>query len=231
MNNIWFTWGDVFNSSLQGLWWGFIQFVPKLILAIVFFIIGWILGTLISKAFQHVFTALKIDRLFQSIRADEFMRRAGMKLNTGYFVGEIIKWFVIIVFLLPSLNLVGLDYISSFLQEDVLGFLPRVIVAIFILIIATIVADALSKAVVAGAKTMNLTSANMLGTIAKYAVWVFAFIIALGQLGVAPAYMQILFAGIIGMLAVAGALAFGLGGKDAAGRMIAKLGEDISHHQ
>jgi hypothetical protein len=76
---------------------------------------------------------------------------------------------------------------------------------------------------------MNLTSANMLGTVAKYAIWVFAFIIALGQLGVAPAYMQILFAGIIGMLAVAGALAFGLGGKDAAGRFIAKLGEDISH--
>jgi hypothetical protein len=231
MNNIWLTWGDVFNASLQNLWWGFVQFAPKLIIAIIFFIIGWVLGSLIAKAFEHVFSALKIDKLFQSIRADEFFRRAGMNLNTGYFVGQVVKWFVIIVFLLPSLNLVGLTYISSFLKDDVLGFLPRVIVAAFILIIATIIADAVAKAVVAGSKALKLTSANMLGTIAKYAIWIFAFIIALGQLGIAPAYMQILFAGIIGMLAVAGALAFGLGGKDAAGRLISKLGEDMSHRQ
>ena len=142
-----------------------------------------------------------------------------------------IKWFIIIVFLLPSLNLVGLTYISSFLKDDVLTFLPRVIVAVFILIIASVVADALSKTVVAGAKGMNLHSANMIGTVTKYAIWVFAFIIALGQLGVATAYMQILFTGIIGMFAIAGALAFGLGGKDAASRFISKVGDEVARHQ
>jgi hypothetical protein len=231
MSNIWYTWGDVFNASLQDLWWGFMQFAPKLVLAIIFFIIGWILGSLIAKAFEQVFSALKIDRLFQSIKADDFLRKAGMNLNTGYFVGQVIKWFVIIVFLLPSLNLVGLTSISSFLKDDVLSFLPKVIVAIFILIIASVVADALTKAVVAGAKTMNLTSANMLGTVVKYSIWVFAFIIALGQLGVAPAYMQILFTGIIGMIAIGGALAFGLGGRDAASRFISKVQDEMTHHQ
>jgi len=231
MSNIWVTWGDVFNTSLQDLWWGFIQFAPKLIVAIIFFIIGWILGSLVAKAFEHVINALKVDKLFASIGMDDFFRKAGMNLNTGYFIGQVVKWFVIIVFLLPSLNLVGLDYISFFLKDDVLGFLPRVIVAAFILIIATIVAEALSKVVNSSARAMNLHSANMLGTVAKYTVWIFAFIIALGQLGVAPAYMQILFAGIIGMLAIAGALAFGLGAKDAAGRFVAKIGEDIAHHQ
>lgn len=230
-SNIWLTWGDVFNASLQDLWWGFVQFAPKLIIAIIFFIIGWILGSLLAKAFEQVIGVLKIDRLFQSIGAEDLFRRAGMKLNTGYFIGQIVKWFVIIVFLLPSLNLVGLTYISSFLKDDVLGFLPRIIVAAFILIIATVVADFLQKAVIAGTKALSLRSANMLGTITKYTVWVFAFIIALGQLGIAPAYMQILFAGIIGMIAVAGALAFGLGGKDAAARLISKLGQDVSHKE
>ncbi|MEI7765495.1 MAG: hypothetical protein WCI93_02820 [bacterium] len=229
MSNIWITWGDVFNASLQELWWGFVQFAPKLIIAIVFFIVGWVLGSLVAKAFEHVFAALKVDKLFQSVRADEFMKRAGMNLNTGYFVGQVIKWFIIIVFLLPSLKLVGLDLVATFLQESVLGFLPRVVVAALILIIATVLADALSKAIVASAKAMNLHSANMLGTVSKYAVWVFAFIIALGQLGIAETYMNILFAGIIGMLAIAGALSFGLGGKDAASRFISKLGEDMSH--
>lgn len=225
------TWGDVFNVSLQSLWWGFIQFTPKLILAVVFFVIGWVLGSLIAKAFEHVFNALKIDGLFRSIGVDNFFRKAGMSLNSGYFVGQVVKWFVIIIFLLPSLNLIGLDYIASFLKDDVLGFLPRVIAAVFVLIIATIVADFLSKTVVAGSRAMNLTSTNMLGSLVKYTIWVFAFIIALGQLGVAEGYMNTLFAGIIGMFAVAGALAFGLGGKEAAGRLISKLGDEMSHRE
>lgn len=229
MSTIWVTWGDVFNSSLQELWWGFIQFTPKLIVAIILFIVGWVLGSLIAKAFEHVFAALKIDNGLQTIGADNFFRKAGMNLNAGYFIGQVIRWFVIIVFLLPSLSLVGLDDIAMFLKEDVLGFLPRVIVAAFILIIATLVSKFLSHAISAGAKTMNLESANMLGTVAKYAVWVFAFIIALGQLGVASTYMSTLFAGIVGMLALGGALAFGLGGKDAAARFIDKVSNEISH--
>ena len=218
MNNIWLTWGDVFNASLRDLWWGFVQFTPKLIIAIVFFIVGWALGTIISKALEQVFGALKVDKLFASIGADDFFRKAGMTLDTGYFVGQVAKWFVVVVFLLPSLNLVGLDYIASFLKDDVLSFLSRVVVAALILIIATIVSGGLSSAVKASARSMNLASANMLGAVAKYAVWVFAFIIALGQLGVADYYMSVLFAGIIAMLSLGGALAFGLGGKDAASR-------------
>jgi len=231
MSNIWVTWGDVFNVSLQSLWWGFIQFTPKLVLAIVFFVVGWALGSLIAKAFEHVFSALKIDGLFRSVGADDFFRKAGMNLNSGYFVGQVIKWFVIIIFLLPSLNLIGLDYIASFLKDDVLGFLPRVIAAVLVLIIATIVADFLSKTVMAGSRAMNLKSTNMLGSLVKYTIWVFAFIIALGQLGVAEGYMNTLFAGIVGMLALAGALAFGLGGKDAAERLLTKIGEEISHRE
>ena len=222
------TWGQVFNSSLQQLWAGFIIFAPKLIVAILFFIIGWVLGTIIAKALEQVFSALKIDKLFSSIGADNFIRKAGMSLDTGYFIGQVVKWFVIVVFLLPSLNLVGLDSIKDFLQNDVLGFLPRVIVAALILIIATVVSDGLSKAVMASAKGMNLASANMLGAVVKYSVWIFAFIIALGQLGVAEYYMSVLFAGIIAMLSLGGALAFGLGGKDAAAKFLAKLGEEVA---
>ena len=231
MSNIWVTWGDVFNVSLQSLWWGFIQFTPKLVLAIVFFVVSWALGSLIAKAFEHVFSALKIDGLFRSVGADDFFRKAGMNLNSGYFVGQVIKWFVIIIFLLPSLNLIGLDYIASFLKDDVLGFLPRVVAAVLVLIIATIVADFLSKTVMAGSRAMNLKSTNMLGSLVKCTIWVFAFIIALGQLGVAEGYMNTLFAGIVGMLALAGALAFGLGGKDAAERLLTKIGEEISHRE
>lgn len=229
MNNIWLTWGDVFNASLQELWWGLVQFTPKFVLAVVFFIIGWLLGNVVARAIEQVFASLKIDSLFKSVGVDNFLRKAGMNLDSGYFIGQVVKWFVIVVFLLPSLDLVGLNSIKDFLQYDVLGFLPRVIVAALILIIASIVSEALSHAIVASSRSMNLTQANMLGAMAKYAVWIFAFIIALGQLGVAEYYMSVLFTGIIAMLSLGGALAFGLGGRDAAARLISKLGEEVSH--
>lgn len=226
MNNIWVTWGDVFSRSLQDLWMGFVQFAPKLILAIVLFIIGWVLGSLVARAFEQVLGALKVDKLLSSVKADDLLRRAGMTLNTGYFLGEVAKWFIVLVFLLPSLDLLGLDSIRMFLVDDVLGYLPHVIVAAFILIIASVVSGAVAKLVAAGTRAMGLNSANMLGTVAKYAVWVFAFIFALSELGVAEGYMGTLFAGIIAMLALAGGLAFGLGGRDAAARVLAKVGEE-----
>ena len=150
-----------------------------------------------------------------------------MNLNTGYFVGQVVRWFIIIVFLLPSLNIVGLYDVASFLKDDVLGYLPQVIIAAFVLIIAALVSEALSKTVLATSKAMNLRAANMLATVAKYAVWVFAFIIALGKLGLND-YMSILFSGIIAMLALGGALAFGLGGKEHASRLISRLWEEVS---
>jgi len=230
MNNIWVTWGDVFNASLQDLWWGFIQFAPKLLIAIIFFIVGWVVGSIVARALEQVFSALKVDKLFASVGADGFFRKAGMNLNTGHFIGELAKWFIVIVFLLPSLTLVGLDSIAFFLRDVVLNFLPQVIVAALVLVIATFVSEALSKTVRASAKTMSLTSANMLGTVTKYAVWIFAFIIALGELGVAAYYMSVLFTGIIAMISIGGALAFGLGGRDAAARFIDKVSSEISRN-
>ena len=226
MNNIWVTWGDVFSRSLQDLWIGFVQFAPKLILAIVLFVIGWVLGSLVARAFEQVLSALKVDKLLSSVKADDLMHKAGMNLNTGYFIGQVAKWFIVLVFLLPSLDLLGLDSIRMFLVNDVLGYLPHVIVAAFILIIASVISDAVAKLVAASTRAMSLKSSNMLGTVAKYAVWVFAFIFALSELGVASGYMGTLFAGIIAMLALAGGLAFGLGGRDAAARALSKLGEE-----
>lgn len=227
MSNIWMTWGDVFNSSLQSLWWGFVQFTPRLLMAVVFFFIGWLLGSVVARAIEQVFSSLKIDNLFKSIGAEGFFRKAGVNLNTGYFIGQVVRWFVIIVFLLPSLNLVGLNEVSSFLEQSVLGFLPQVVIAAFVLIIAAVVSEGLSKTVLATAKAVDLKAANMLSTIAKYAVWAFAIIIALGKLGLGD-YMSILFSGIIAMIALGGALAFGLGGKDHASRFISKLSEEVS---
>ena len=107
--------------------------------------------------------------------------------------------------------------------------MPEVVIAAFVLIIAAFLSEGLSKTVLATAKVMDLKAANTLALVSKYAVWIFAIIIALGKLGLGD-YMSILFTGIVAMLALGSAIAFGIGGKDAAGRFIDKLGEKTTPH-
>ena len=223
--------GLVFSDSLLNLWYGFINFVPSLLLAIVLFIIGWVVSSVVGKAIAQVISAIKIDKLFESAGAETLMNRMGMKLNIGKFFGVIVKWFILIVFLMAALQIVGLTQVNDFLRTAVLFYLPKVIISAIVLILATIIADAMQKLVVASAKAANINSANMLGSITRYAIWIFAFIIALSELGIATYFMQVLFMGIVVMLAIAGGLAFGLGGKEAASRAIDIISKDISSHQ
>ena len=223
--NIFTSWGDAFTYSLQSIWVSFIEFVPRFVFAVVVFIIGWLIGSVIGKAIDQVISALKVDRALESAGVDSVMNRAGMKLNLGAFIGGLVKWFVIVVFLVASLDILQLTAVTDFLKTDVLGYLPNVIVAALVLVIATIISDFMGKVVMASAKAGGVRSANFLGTLTRYAIWLFAFIIALGQLGIAAPYMQILFTGLVAMLAIAGGLAFGLGGKEAAAQTLAKLHE------
>ena len=222
------TWGQAFNESLLNLWGGFISFVPSLLGAIILFIIGWVVGSVIGKAISQVIGALKIDKLFESAGANDLMNRAGMKLNVGGFIGGLVKWFVIVVFLMASLEILGLTQVNDFLREAVLFYLPKVIIASLVLVIATVIADTMKKLVQSSAQAANVRSAMMLGSITRYAIWIFAFIIALSELGIATAFMQILFTGLVAALAIACGLAFGLGGKEAAGRAVDRFSHDMS---
>jgi len=221
-------WGFMFSESLLSLWYGFINFVPSLLIAIILFLAGWLVGKVIGKAIAQVIAVIKLDKLFESAGTKKFMDRTGIKMTIGGFIGGVVKWFVIVVFLMASLEIVGLTQVNDFLREAVLFYLPRVIIAALVLIIAAFIAEAIQKVVSASAKAAEVSQANMLGAIARYAVWGFAFIIALSELGIASAFMQILFTGLIAALAIALGLSFGLGGKEAASKIIEKVGKDIN---
>jgi hypothetical protein len=221
------TWSTVLNGSLVSLWYGFIGFIPNLLGAIIIFIIGWFVGSIVGKAVIHLLEAIKVNKLFDSAGFSNFMDRVGYKVNVGGFIGGIIKWFIIVVFLMASLEIIGLTQVNDFLREAVLYYLPKVIIASLVLIIATVIADAMKKIISSSAKSVNIRSFNMLGSITSYAIWIFAFIIALSELGIASAFMQILFTGFIAALAIALGLAFGLGGKDAAGRVVDRVSDDL----
>lgn len=220
------SWGELFTLALQNLWYGFAMFVPKLLLAVILFFIGWYVASIIGKAFAQVIGALKIDNLFRSTGLEKVLERAGTRLSVGGFIGWLVKWFIIVAFLMTSLQIVGLTQVNDFLTDVVVSFVPQVLIAGLVLILGSVLADAARRFISGSARAADVRSANMVGAVAHYAIWVFTLIIALSQLGIAPAFMQILFTGIVFMLALAGGLSFGLGGRDHASRTL----DRVSNH-
>jgi hypothetical protein len=215
-------WGVVFTQSLQGIWYGVASFVPTLLVAIIIFAIGWLLASLIEKLIEGLFKSFKVDALLKSGGLEDVVERSGHKLNSGKFVGALIKWFVIVVFLVASFDVLGLTQVNMFLKDVVLSYLPQVIIAVLILMVSVVIAEAVHKLVTASARAAHVKSAVLLGSMAKWAIWVFAILTALFHLGIAPALIQTLFMGIVVAAAIATGLAFGLGGKEVAGRMLEK---------
>ncbi|HVY36204.1 MAG TPA: hypothetical protein VG982_02950 [Candidatus Paceibacterota bacterium] len=221
------TWSQVFLVSLQGLWYGFIQTVPKILLAIIIFIIGWIVAVTIAKLIVAGVDALKLDKLFRGAATDEALARAGWKLHIGGVIGWLVKWLIILGFFMASVNILGLDQVSAFLKEIVL-YIPNVIIAVLVLVAGTVLADFVRKIVSGSAMVANVRSARMIGSIAYYAIWIIAIVTALDKLGIFGYFGQILFTGLVLMLAIAFGLAFGLGGKDTAGRWVSRVSEELS---
>ena len=220
------TWADVLTQSFQSLTYGLVLFIPNLVVAIIIFIIGWLVGVGLGRLVEQVIKAIRVDDALRAAGVEKVVARAGFKLNSGAFLGFLVKWFFIIVFLLAALDVLGLTEVSLFLRTVVLTYLPHVIVAVLILLVAAVIADAAQRVVAGSASAANLRSANLLGSIARWAIWIFAILAALDQLGVSP-FIQTLFTGLVVALSLAFGLAFGLGGQDAAASYIKKLQQEI----
>jgi hypothetical protein len=223
------SWPDVFVSASQSLVQGFFEFIPSFLGALIIFAIGWMLAIMVGRAVEHLLNVVKIDKIFKELGMERLLEKMGFKLRVGRFVGEVVRWFIIIAFLIPSLEVIGLSTINDFLRNDVLGYIPRIFVATLVIVIASYVSDVLHKFIEGSAKALNSQASRMSASVARWAVWVFAIIIALSELGIAAQFMNALFIGIVAMLSLAGGLAFGLGGRDAASRAIDKVSKDFSN--
>lgn len=223
-------WSSVLQGSFQDLWLGIAGFLPQLVIAIVIFAVGWAIGSLLGRVVSHIIGALKVDSLLESARVDQVLKRGGFALDSGRFVGGLVEWFVIVVFLVASLEVLGLTQVNTFLQQVVLLYLPRVIVAVLILLVAVVIASAMQRIIVGAAKAAEIRSANFLGSVTKWAIWIFAVLMALFQLGIAAPFVQTLFTGVVVALSIGFGLAFGLGGQDAAAGFLAKMRSEIKNH-
>ncbi len=222
-------WSSILRSTFHDLGLGVAKILPNLIVALLIFIIGWAVGSLLGKVVAQIIRSLKVDSIFRVARFEEVLKRGGWNLDSGRFVGGLVEWFVIVVFLVASLDVLGLTQVNVFLQQVVLLYLPQVIVAVLILLVAVVIAETMERIVAGGAMAAGLGHAHFLGTVTRWAIWIFAVLMALFQLGIAASFIQTLFTGVVVAIALALGLAFGLGGQDAAGQFINKVKQQIAH--
>ena len=219
------SWGDVIVLSLTQSWVAVASFIPLLIGAIVVFLIGWIVAVALGTLVEQVVKSLRVDSLLEKLEVEKALERGGMRLNSGAFIGGLVKWFLVIVFLLAAVNILQLGQVSEFLNQ-VLLYIPNVVIAALILIIAAIVSDIVER-ILRGSLMAMGHRGSLVAPLVHWSIWVFALIAALLQLGIAVTLIQTLVTGLVAAIAIAAGLAFGLGGKDAAAQFIDRMRNEM----
>jgi len=222
------TWAEVIRFTLQNLWTGFVMFLPNFLGALVIFFVGLVIAAGLSKIVEKLVDALKLDRLLEQFGLGKILERADLRLDSGRFIGVLVQWFFIIVTLLAVSDILKLEDFSGFLNQ-VLLYVPNIIIAVLIMLAGVVMAAFLSRLVRASVLASRLHSAHFLGALTKWSVLVFAFLAALSQLGIAGALVNTLIMGFVAMLALAGGLAFGLGGRDVAASWLEKLRSEVTN--
>ncbi|MBM3250712.1 MAG: hypothetical protein FJZ07_00505 [Candidatus Nealsonbacteria bacterium] len=219
-------WYEVTINELLKFWQGFIGFLPKLIGAIVVFLIGWVIAVAIGKLVAEVLKRIKFNKIFEKEGWRTALEKAEIKVDASGFIGAIVKWVLVIVFLLITVEILGFTQFAEFLA-DVLNYLPNVVVAAFIFVVAAIIADILEKVLRAAVEGVKFGYGQLVSTIVKWSIWIFAILLILIQLGIGKELILTLFTGLVALLVISGGLAFGLAGKEVAGDILRNLKDKL----
>jgi len=219
---IFIDWYAITSDAVVSLWQDFLAFIPSLIGAIVIFTIGWFVALGIGKLMSEILIRLRFNELFEKTDWKRALEKAKLTVDPSEFLGAIVKWILIIVFLLAAVEILGFYQFTLFLTS-VVNYLPNVFIAALIFIVSVIVADIIEKIVVASVEKMNVAYSRFIGIIAKWSIWIFAILAILYQLGVVRVMIQTLFSGLVALVVISFGLAFGLGGKDVAAEILQDL--------
>jgi len=212
-----YSFAQVIQLTLLDLWARIIGVLPDIIGAIVIIVFGLIVAPLLGGIVKRVIDVLKIDELAKKVGVHDMLEGYAEKLSISLLIGRLVKWFFILVFIMAAAEVLGWDRVTQFLNEIIL-YIPQVLVAIIILVFATIAGKAFEVIVTRSLRGANapVEKPELMGVLTKWAFIIFGALAALLQLGIAASLIQILFAGIV----LALALAFGLGGRKKAEELL-----------
>ena len=215
-------WLAVVQPFLQQL----ITFVANLVLAIVVFVMGYLISVGIGKLITEILKSIKFNKLFEKEGWRHALQRANIEVNPSEFIGAIFKWVFVIVSLLIAVDILKLTAFAGFLTQ-VLDYLPNVVVAVLVFVVAIIISDIVEKVIRATVERLKVGYGFLAASIVKWALWIFTFFLILDQLLPSSALVKTLYSsmvyGVIGALALGIGLAIGLGGKETAGKIISDM--------
>ena len=220
-------WGEAIVVALFGVWESFITLLPTLIGAVIIFVAGWLIAVALGKVAAKLVKAMRVDHALQKIGWGQRFSEIGISTSISEFLGGLVKWFLILVFLMAATDILQLNQITEFINS-ILLYLPNVVVAVVILSVVFIAGNFVYDVVKGSTKAAGVMSATMLAAISKWAIIIFGVLAALLQLGIASSLVSTIFIGIIAMVSLAGGLAFGLGGRDEAAMILRKLREELT---
>jgi hypothetical protein len=213
------SWGEAVMTSLTAALAMFLAAIPRVIGFLVILIIGWFIAGILASAVAKLLRAVRFNDLAQRSGFTEFVRSMGMTTDASGVLADVVKWFVRLIVLVVAFDALGLPAVSEVLQQFLM-WIPNLVVAMIVLIIGGLAANALSRLVRGATAQADFGSPDLLANIARVAVWAFAIIVAVNQIGIATTLVNTLFMGLIGALALALGLAFGLGGRDTAAQIV-----------
>ena len=214
-------WGEAMMTSITGALILFLGTLPKVIGFIIILVVGWFIAGLIAKALAAVLRKVHFNELATRSGFSGFIDQMGIKCDAAGFLAETIKWFVRLLTLIVAFDALGLPAVSGVLHQLLL-WIPNLIVALVILVIAGLAANALSKLVRGATAKAGFSNPDFVANVASIAVWGFGIIAAVNQIGIATTLVNTLFMGFVGALALAAGLAFGLGGRETAGEIVSE---------
>jgi len=198
-----------------------LTFIPRVIGFLVILIVGLILATLVSRALTLILRKVGFDRMANRIGLSRFEQRMGITLDPAGILGKIVYWFILLIFLVPAADALGLPAVSNILNTLV-AYIPNVFVAILVLFLGTLAATFVADLVRGAVASANIGSPRIFAGIARWAIIGFSALVALEQLQISTPLINELFGGIVAAMAIAFGLAFGLGGQEAARRWLAR---------
>jgi hypothetical protein len=210
---------DIFLASFNAVIAQLADFLPKLLAALVLLFLGWILAKLVRGGVKRILALAHFDRLAEKTGVEEFLKHGDMHITLAGVISEVSYWLVLLIVLVTVSSSLGLTAVAD-LFNRVAFYLPNIIVAVLIIIFGTLLARFINRMMFAWLRNIGIDGALTISTVAEYAVQVFAVFVALEQLAIGTQLLTTAFAILFGAICLALALAFGLGGREWAARMI-----------
>ncbi len=198
----------------------------KGLIAVLIILLGWLLSTIARRIVIVFLNKIKFNQAIKRLGWQEVLNKAKLHIDGAKLFGKIIEWTVFIVFLMVAFNIAQINYIAELLTR-IVGYLPNIIISSLIFIAAIFLSD-FSYRIVVASTGGKISYSKIIGTIFRGFVWTFAILAILLQLGIAPDIIRAIVYGIIFMIALAGGLAFGLGGKDIVAQFLKEVKDKLS---